>query len=489
MAETFPGSKLPYITSIKPPVMILKELYSKYQEGGSFGWFAYVHELKGFAFWDFEKKSWEPVIYSDGSSGFAIQAEEAKNIAVQAKLEAVLANEEVLSLKASIESLANQVSIERSDTIGASIAAQASKSQAQLHELNTFELNNNVIILHEQTASLKNETELAKNITIENSLSAINASNLSINAKDITLQAKDNSLIYQIICINKSEEAKNAASQSAQSSLNAFQYKEISETAAGQSADYAQQALSLKNIVVIHANSANNSQITALDHKNKSELAKTASEAARLLSEQAKDLSISAKNTSIEQANNAAISANNAEISANNAEISETNAMIEASKSLLERNLAENAKNISIQSSIESLISENNAKTSELNALNYAGICSLSADIVSISPTGMILEYRNKITIGNTVGNNIKATLLGVYYYKNILYLGDDNSVNVTPDGQVSVKKIGVSKIHVIPTQNTSLYQSITIEVVAPSLRKVSPTSFRLSSSGNLRLT
>ncbi|MDR0429887.1 MAG: hypothetical protein LBH58_05345, partial [Tannerellaceae bacterium] len=72
---------------------------------------------------------------------------------------------------------------------------------------------------------------------------------------------------------------------------------------------------------------------------------------------------------------------------------------------------------------------------------------------------------------------------------RNVLFLGDDNAVLVLPNGEFTINKPGVSRIHAIPTENTLIYQTIQITVVAAGLRKTKANSIRLMGNGNLRFT
>lgn len=107
----------------------------------------------------------------------------------------------------------------------------------------------------------------------------------------------------------------------------------------------------------------------------------------------------------------------------------------------------------------------------------------------SMAPNQMLLFYPSKLTLRNPYEQKIDARLLPIYTLQNVLFLGDDAAVTVTPDGTITPVKVGISKIHVIPTQATHLYQTITIEVKAPSIRLTSSGKMRLDSRGRIRLT
>ena len=102
-------------------------------------------------------------------------------------------------------------------------------------------------------------------------------------------------------------------------------------------------------------------------------------------------------------------------------------------------------------------------------------------------PTGMTLEFPKKITKGNKDILRITATLSPAGTGNNVLFLGDDKAVSVAPDGFLNVNGIGTSKIHVIPTENTSIYRTIDIEVVPQSVRLCTKSTLRLTANGKFR--
>ncbi|MEG2403102.1 MAG: hypothetical protein RSB34_09260, partial [Muribaculaceae bacterium] len=104
-------------------------------------------------------------------------------------------------------------------------------------------------------------------------------------------------------------------------------------------------------------------------------------------------------------------------------------------------------------------------------------ILKLKDKLLDRIPTAIELDYQQNITFRNNVLKRIAYTLTPLKAYCNVLFLGDDNAVSVTPDGMLRTNKPGVSKIHVIPTDNVSLYQTVTITVVEPTLRKLSANS------------
>lgn len=103
-------------------------------------------------------------------------------------------------------------------------------------------------------------------------------------------------------------------------------------------------------------------------------------------------------------------------------------------------------------------------------------------------PTGMNLQYPERITLGNTVPGRIKYELFPTNTGRNVLFLGDNNAVSVMPNGEFTPKKPGISTILVIPTENTEICKTIQITVVEPGLRKVGSVLRRMG-NGSLRLT
>ena len=102
-------------------------------------------------------------------------------------------------------------------------------------------------------------------------------------------------------------------------------------------------------------------------------------------------------------------------------------------------------------------------------------------------PTSMTLKFPPKITKGNKEVLRITASLSPAGTGNNVLFLGDDKAVSVAPDGFLTVNSVGISKIHVIPTENTSIYRTIDIEVVPQSVRLCTKSTLRLTANGKFR--
>lgn len=95
-------------------------------------------------------------------------------------------------------------------------------------------------------------------------------------------------------------------------------------------------------------------------------------------------------------------------------------------------------------------------------------------------PAELVVENPGVLAAGGA-DVQIKAQLLPKSVVQNILFLGDDNAVSVSPTGLIKINKSGESVIHVIPTNRVELWQKIRVVVRQPYLR--------LSESGGIRLT
>ena len=108
-------------------------------------------------------------------------------------------------------------------------------------------------------------------------------------------------------------------------------------------------------------------------------------------------------------------------------------------------------------------------------------------EALGLFPTSMTLSYPAKLTRNNKVAR-INAVLHPDRVYQNVIFLGDNKAVSVTPDGLLQVIGKGVSVIHVIPACNVALYRTIQIEVIEPTIRLVTRQSIRFTSNGKFRL-
>lgn len=109
-----------------------------------------------------------------------------------------------------------------------------------------------------------------------------------------------------------------------------------------------------------------------------------------------------------------------------------------------------------------------------------------------LAPSRMELTYTKVITRRNPVTQYIKARLYPAYVLQNVIFqqpVNGGDSVYVEPSGKLEVNKAGHTKIHVIPTHNTGIYQTVDIEVQEPAIRLTGDGAIRLNSDGSIRLT
>ena len=123
------------------------------------------------------------------------------------------------------------------------------------------------------------------------------------------------------------------------------------------------------------------------------------------------------------------------------------------------------------------MISEGNAQIASMKAAEQS---------LLLAPTRMELKYVKRITLGNAVAQKIAVSLFPAYVLPNVIfqqafYSGD--ALYVDQHGNLTVRKTGTATIHVIPAQNTSLAQTIEIEVTAPVIRKAGSVMRFLSGS------
>lgn len=224
----------------------------------------------------------------------------------------------------------------------------------------------------------------------------------------------------------------------------------------------AVKATNSANEAAKSANNAASSANTATSNANKAtEAAKTATNNANEATQQAKTATSNA-NLATQKANTAATNADNAR------------------KGLEE-----------IKSATESATANANEATGDARVV-IARLEELEESLISkykLIPTSMKLNYPKKVTYRNTQPFKVEVELLPVDTGRNVLFLGDDRAVSITPDGVFMINGVGMSKIHVIPTENTGIYQTIQIEVQEPGIRLTSGNGMRLSGSGGIILT
>lgn len=231
----------------------------------------------------------------------------------------------------------------------------------------------------------------------------------------------------------------------------------------------AVKATNSANEAAKSANNAASSANTATSNANKAtEAAKTATNNANEAAQQAKTATSNA-NLATQKANTAATNADNARKGLEEIKSATESATANANKAATNANEATGDARVVIarlEELEESLISK-----------------------YKLIPTSMKLNYPKKVTYRNTQPFKVEVELLPVDTGRNVLFLGDDRAVSITPDGVFMINGVGMSKIHVIPTENTGIYQTIQIEVQEPGIRFTSGKGMRLSGSGGIILT
>lgn len=104
-------------------------------------------------------------------------------------------------------------------------------------------------------------------------------------------------------------------------------------------------------------------------------------------------------------------------------------------------------------------------------------------------PGGLRVDTPAPVTIGNNVPRYINARILPASAAQNIIFQVRGEAADVEPDGRIVPLMGGSVRVHVIPTAATNLYRTITVQVVAPSLRLADAAALRLDKDGNIRLT
>ena len=118
-----------------------------------------------------------------------------------------------------------------------------------------------------------------------------------------------------------------------------------------------------------------------------------------------------------------------------------------------------------------------------------AATADVLAKIAILIPSALTVEAPRRITWGNMERFVIKTVLSPVTAMRNLIFISDNKAVEVSTDGVLTPVAKGVSRVHVIPTQNTALARTCVIEVGDPRLRLSSQTALRFTQAGGLRLT
>ena len=103
-------------------------------------------------------------------------------------------------------------------------------------------------------------------------------------------------------------------------------------------------------------------------------------------------------------------------------------------------------------------------------------------------PIQLVVKSPTEITLTNLAQPQIEAHILPKFGLGGVLFISDNKALEITPDGKISPLAVGVSRVNVVATGNTSLYKQLLIAVVPPRMR-MAGDSIRLDGNGNIRLT
>lgn len=111
----------------------------------------------------------------------------------------------------------------------------------------------------------------------------------------------------------------------------------------------------------------------------------------------------------------------------------------------------------------------------------------LTAKAVGI-PTIMHVDCIEDWSTANAVAQKIQTEILPAYLPHNVIFqIAEGTSVRVDPDGNLTkTGNTGVTKINVIPTDNTKLWQQVTISVRKPTMRITADGKIRLAAASTM---
>lgn len=199
-----------------------------------------------------------------------------------------------------------------------------------------------------------------------------------------------------------------------------------------------------------------------------------------------------------EPAIDAAVTANDAAQSANTATKKANAATTNANAATVKATEATDVANAAAAKATEATVKSTEATSKATEATNAAQTATTNANAATeamlakldaLVPSALAVNAPKRITLGNVEPIRIKAKLSPSTVMQNLIYISDNRAVDVGTDGVITPVAKGVSRVHVIPTNNTSLAKTILIEVDHPGLRFTAMSSMRFSESGGLRLT
>lgn len=225
---------------------------------------------------------------------------------------------------------------------------------------------------------------------------------------------------------------------------------------------------------------ANDAAAKALTAKTQAD---TATESAKTATSKA-DAATAKANTAAANADTATSKANTATDRANASAVKADTATANANKAT-KQTLDAKTKTETATTKATTATEEANNATKETLAVKS----DITAMLQRLIPTGLAVSCIKRITISNPQPVFIKAVLTPTDALQNIIFISDNRACFVTTDGRIRVLSEGISTIQVIPTCNTALAKTITIEVGKPLARLNTLKSLRLSSDRAFRLT
>lgn len=109
--------------------------------------------------------------------------------------------------------------------------------------------------------------------------------------------------------------------------------------------------------------------------------------------------------------------------------------------------------------------------------------------VVAGVPTGLEVTAPAEVTLGNTAKQYITPTVKPDSVAQNVIYQVRGTAATVEPDGEIVAAEAGTVLVHVIPTEGTKYYKTVTIKVVKPRMRLAAAGAMRFDAAGNIRLT
>lgn len=198
-----------------------------------------------------------------------------------------------------------------------------------------------------------------------------------------------------------------------------------------------------------------------------------------------------AANTATTNANTATTNANNATAKANEAAKKADEATDRASKATLDADDATYNSVVATNNATTATDKANKATEDAKNATEDAkNATDLTIETLNrLIPTGLKVESVERITLGNTALNRIRAILAPESTIPNIVFISDNKAVRIDPQGYIRVVGKGESEVHIIPTCNTAIAKTIIIRVEDPTARLVNTRKqIRFSEDGAIRL-